>query len=77
MTPAIQKIFAASVLPSAMVAEMTAHALSLAAGNARSFLAPTDGSDTPRLAAPGPAADRSAPGTVGALAVPPEGSLPA
>lgn len=76
MTPAFQKMFAASVLPTAMTVEITAHIISLVAANTRSFLDQTDKSDTPRLAAPVPAVDRSTLDTVGALAVPPAGSLP-
>lgn len=77
MTPTLQKMIAASVLPSAITAEVTAYAFSLAAENTRSFLVRHGGPDTPRLAAPGTTMGRSTPDAVGALAVPPAGSLPA
>lgn len=76
MTTPLQKMIAATVLPSAMAAEMTAHTLSLAAGNLRSYLAPGTATDDDTLMLP-PAAATQAADHVGPLAVPPAGSLPA
>lgn len=77
MTAILQKMTAAAFLPSAIFAEVSAHAFSLAAGNVRSLLA----DDPVEEEAPDGAHAHADPlagseNRVGDLAVPAPGSLP-